>query len=458
MIDHRGRAPGRDTRATGERSGASAPDGRTQVQLGQTTALDRWVRCGAMALTGDPDGPPLALATGAATQVDAALEPFGLDAGVLAERAALLRLSRNGMRSCGGASRLLAAADGWVVITLARDEDTAALAAVFEVEPTRFASSSSPCAEATEASGGLAGATPEGRLDASGWAAVAELVAARPAAEVIERFRLLAVPAGIVGEPCRPPRSERSTARARTGAAPHPRVVDLSALWAGPLAASLLHRNGAEVIKVEDTRRPDGARRGNLDFYDVLNAGKRSVALDLSSPAGRAQLDALVLSADIVITSGRARAVPRLGLDPDRFLAAGTDRVWVAITAHGWDDDRVGFGDDVAATAGLVAWHPDGRPRFAADAIADPLGGAWAAAAARDAWAAGGRWFLDASLAGIAAAAVTAATTEAARPAQPAGGGWRIGGTRVGQPRPRRADATARPLGADTAAVLAALP
>ena len=140
------------------------------------------------------------------------------------------------------------------------------------------------------------------------------------------------------------------------------------------------------------------------------------------------------LSADIVITSGRARAVQRLGLDPDRFLAAGTDRVWVAITAHGWDDDRVGFGDDVAATAGLVAWHPDGRPRFAADAIADPLGGAWAAAAARDAWAAGGRWFLDASLAGIAAAAVTAATTEPAQPAQPAGAGWRVGGTQVGSP------------------------
>ena len=81
-----------------------------------------------------------------------------------------------------------------------------------------------------------------------------------------------------------PAAAERTTARARTGAAPHPRVVDLSALWAGPLAASLLQRNGAEVIKVEDTRRPDGARRGDAAFYDLLNAGKRSVALDLSSP------------------------------------------------------------------------------------------------------------------------------------------------------------------------------
>ena len=130
----------------------------------------------------------------------------------------------------------------------------------------------------------------------------------------------------------------------------------------------------------------------------------------------------------------------RLGLDPDRFLAAGTDRVWVAITAHGWDDDRVGFGDDVAATAGLVAWHPDGRPRFAADAIADPLGGAWAAAAARDAWTAGGRWFLDASLAGIAAAAVTAATTEAA-PTRSAG--RRAAGGSVG-PRSARPDPAGR--------------
>jgi hypothetical protein len=121
----------------------------------------------------------------------------------------------------------------------------------------------------------------------------------------------------------------------------------------------------------------------------------------------------------------------------------------VAITAHGWGSGRVGFGDDVAAAAGLVAWHPgDGEPRFAADAIADPVCGALAAHAALAAWRRGGRPFLDASLVGAARAV--------APPAGPATAGWSIDGEPVAPPRPRAADRPAAALGADTAAVLAA--
>ncbi len=181
-----------------------------------------------------------------------------------------------------------------------------------------------------------------------------------------------------------------------------PLVVDLTALWAGPLCTDVLRRLGAEVVKVESTRRPDGARTGSPAFHDLLNHGKRSVALDLASPEGRRVLRGLVEAADVVVTSSRARAVEQIGLDPDAFLAGGDDRVWVAITAHGWDVDRVGFGDDAAAAAGLVAWGADGRPRFAGDALADPLTGSLAARLAHRAWEAGGRWFLDVPLAGVA--------------------------------------------------------
>ena len=246
------------------------------------------------------------------------------------------------------------------------------------------------------------------------------------------------------------------TARVAEGrAGTPPLVVDLAALWAGPLAAACLADLGADVVKVEDVRRPDGARRGDPAFFDLLNATKRSVALDFGSATDRRRLRDLVMQADVVITSARARAIAALDLDPGDHLAAGSDRVWVAVTGHGWDTDRVGFGDDAAAAGGLVAWHPaDGRPRFAADAVADPLCGALAARAVLDAWRTGGRWFVDASLAGAAA---TVAARGPAVAAEWWRGAWVLDGIEIGRPRPRHATRSAPLLGADTASVLVEL-
>mgnify|MGYP000350017947 CR=1 FL=1 len=148
-------------------------------------------------------------------------------------------------------------------------------------------------------------------------------------------------------------------------------VVDFSALWAGPLCAQLLGLAGARVVKVETPTRPDGARRGHPGFYDLLHAGHRSVALDPDEPSGRRALRALVERAGIVIEASRPRALARFGLDADAAVAAGT--TWISITAAGRASERVGFGDDVAAGAGLVAREPGGVPLFAGDAIADPL-------------------------------------------------------------------------------------
>ena len=381
-----------------------------------------------MALTGDPDGPPLFPASEVASVVDDALAPFGLDAAVLAERAASGGLVRRGRTSCGGASRLLPSSDGWVALTLSRPEDVDALPAVFEAD------------------------VPVSTSDGPPWASVATLVAARPAAEVVERAVLLGLPVAAVGEDVAPFAAD-GTARIPGGREePRPFVVDLSALWAGPLAAACLAATGADVVKVEDVHRPDGARRGDPDFFDLLNGAKRSVALDLRDAAGRRQLGDLVARADVVVTSGRARAIAGLGLDPDAFLAGASDRVWVAITGHGWSSDRVGFGDDAAVAGGLVAWHPeDGEPRFAADAVADPLCGALAARAALDAWSVGGRWFVDASLAGAAASVAASGPAEAARGGER---GWTFDGAEVRTPVARRATGPGPALGAHTEAVL----
>lgn len=385
-----------------------------------------------MALTGDPDGPPLAPPTAPAQVVDDALRPFGLDASVLAERAALLELERAGTRSCGGSSRLLQAADGWVAMTLAREDDVISLPAVFEVEPDRLG--------------------PHGVGANAPWDAVARMVSNRPAAEVVGRAILLGLPAGVVGEGAAPFRSSPRLPSTRSGPVPSPLVLDLTALWAGPLATSCLLRAGAEVVKVEDRNRPDGSRRGDPRFFELMNAGKRSVVLDLRTPTDRSRLHGLVSAANIVVTSARPRALEQMGLEPNEFLAGATDRVWVAITAHGWGQDRVGFGDDIAASAGLVAWLPDGSPRFVSDAIADPLGGARTAAATWEAWTTGGRQFIDASLAGAAATVVDCGK---ARAASWNGRSWSIDGEPVAMPQARTPETAAATFGADTAAILA---
>ena len=88
-----------------------------------------------------------------------------------------------------------------------------------------------------------------------------------------------------------------------------PLVVDLSSLWAGPLCAHLLGLAGARVVKLESTRRPDGARSGPPDFFSLLNAGKASVALDFGTRCGRGKLRRLLERADIVVESARPRAL-----------------------------------------------------------------------------------------------------------------------------------------------------
>jgi hypothetical protein len=333
----------------GERAAARAGDG----------AAD-WIDSGVAALTGRAGGPAL-VPPGRAASIARALAaelapvlPDGVDGpALLGERAAFTGGTRRGAVSVGGACRLLPTADGWAAVSCARPDDPALL-------------------------GALIGA----RVDGDPWTAVSGWLRDHRGAELAERAALLGLAAGPV--PARPDvRSVDSGGAAdvrpacvRAGpvrSAAGLRVVDFSALWAGPLCAHLLGLAGADVIKVETPDRPDGARRGHPGFYRLLHGGHRSVVLDPATPRGRDALAALVASAGIVIEASRPRALARWGLDPARAPAT-----WVSITAAGRAADRVGFGDDVAASAGLVARDGDG-PVFAGDAIADPLSGLTAA-------------------------------------------------------------------------------
>jgi hypothetical protein len=426
----------------------SGPDPRAQA----------WVAAGAASLTGTADGPGLVppaplLARVAQLGGAAGVDPFA----TLIERAAIAGLRRNGPVSCGSGARLLPALDGWLAVSLVRPDDVAAVAAWLELDRDP-------------------GADP--------WPVVAATVADRPVDEVVARAVLLGLPAAAVGEAGRPtaptapageeraavpggpagsetvppvrwtalgtPERDAGVAPAAGAATQPPLVVDLSSLWAGPVCARALGAGGAVVVKVESTSRPDGARRGPAAFYDRLHGGHLSVALDLTTAAGRADLRLLVGAADVVIEASRPRALAQLGIAPDD-LDAGGPRAWVSITAHGRTGagaHRVGFGDDAAAAGGLVAPTTRG-PVFVADAVADPLTGMAAAAAARLALRDGGRWLLDVPLSRVAA--WVAGDDEPDDPA------WREIADPPPPPPPPGPRRPAPALGADTATVVAAL-
>jgi len=330
---------------------------------------------------------------------------------ILAERAAYTGHRRRGAISAGGACRLLPTADGWAAVSCARPDDPALL-------------------------GALAGE----EVGDDPWPAVTRWLREHTGAELAERAALLSIAAAPVA-PVSPVTSPvpivyRITSVVSGSSAPMTPVVrlagparplagllvaDFSALWAGPLCAHLLGLAGARVVKIETPDRPDGARAGNAAFYRLLHAGHRCVTLDPRTSSGRAQMAALVRAADIVIESSRPRALARFGLDAEGAAAAGT--VWVSITAYGRASDRVGFGDDVAAGAGLVARDADGLPLFAGDAIADPLAGLTAAAAAACAPAAGA--VLDIAMSGVVAATLDPADAlEPSLAARRDGDGW----------------------------------
>lgn len=321
-------------------------------------------------------------------------------AGVLTQRRRLLGLPTPGRVSSGGACQLVRAADGWIAVSLARPDDVSSV-------PAWLGESAMP-----------AGDDP--------WAAVAAAVRERSAVDVVERAIVLGLPCAVVGEQ---DDRRRTVVETLGDAAPRPlagaRVVDLASLWAGPLAAFVLGRLGAEVIKMESTTRPDGGRH-HPTFFDALHGGNEFVQLDLSNARGREQLRQLLTSADVVIEGSRPRALEQLGVDTRSIVRQGP-QVWLSITGHGRSGDaahRVGFGDDAAAAGGLVEWVGD-EPRFAGDALADPLAGLTAAVAIVSALERGGRHLVDVALSRVAAAAGTDLHPDAGEePPDPPGDDW----------------------------------
>jgi crotonobetainyl-CoA:carnitine CoA-transferase CaiB-like acyl-CoA transferase len=221
-------------------------------------------------------------------------------------------------------------------------------------------------------------------------------VAARTSAELVAGAELLGLAVAALGEYTGPTISEVVMSRTKDPSeTSQVRVLDLSSLWAGPLAASLLARDGARVTKAESIQRPDNLKQGRPDLYDELNSNKTIITFDWNDPDA---LPSLIAQADVVVESARPRALEQRGI-----FAADTDvHVWASITGYGRASNRVAFGDDAAVAGGLVAYAPDGTPRFKGDAIADPLTGQAAYEAITAALGRDEALMLDIAMAGVA--------------------------------------------------------
>lgn len=164
------------------------------------------------------------------------------------------------------------------------------------------------------------------------------------------------------------------------------RVLDLTSVVLGPLATQSLADLGADVIKIEgpegDLMRANGVSRnaGMSSIYLALNRNKRSVVLDLKTPAGTAALRRLIAGADVLIHNMRVAAIERLGFGYAAVAALNPRIVYCVATGFGQDGphrDKPAFDDIIQAACGLVALGSvaGSRPEYVPSLIADKTTG-----------------------------------------------------------------------------------
>lgn len=264
---------------------------------------------------------------------------------LLGERARLRKTIRQGRLCAGGYGRLMETSDGRIALNLVREDDWGLIPAWLEDY-------------------------------AQDWGEIESLVSHKECDYLIERAAEIGL---AVAKDELPPKPKTwfSIQHFEKASCKAPLIIDLSGLWAGPLATSLLSLTGAQVIKVESPMRPDGMREGHKGFYDVLNAGKDCVALNFREAEDLEKLKALLHKADVVIEASRPRALRQVGISAEDFVAKKPGKIWARLTAYGQSENRIGFGDDIGISAGLasVMDKAHAEPCFVGDAIADPVNG-----------------------------------------------------------------------------------
>jgi len=172
------------------------------------------------------------------------------------------------------------------------------------------------------------------------------------------------------------------------------RVLDLTNVLAGPFACHQLVHLGAEVIKVEAVGRGDLARNLGADAdlsaqgmgisFLAQNAGKKSIALNLKDPRGKAAFLRLVRTADVLVENFRPGVMDQLGLCHTSLKAEKPGLIYCAISGFGQDGpwaDRPAYDQIIQGVSGMMSLTGDteSAPLRAGYPIADTIGGLTAA-------------------------------------------------------------------------------
>lgn len=170
------------------------------------------------------------------------------------------------------------------------------------------------------------------------------------------------------------------------------RVVEVAQNLAGPYCTRVLAGLGADVVKVEpptgDAARAWGPPfvEGQGTIYAFANAGKRSVALDLSRPEGMEVLRRLTARADVLVESLRPGALAEMGLAPEAARAENPGLIWTSVLAYGETGPLAhlpGYEPLMQAHGGIMSYTgtPDGPPVRVGTSVVDMGTGMWAATA-----------------------------------------------------------------------------
>jgi len=167
-------------------------------------------------------------------------------------------------------------------------------------------------------------------------------------------------------------------------------VADLTQNVAGPTCTQILGDMGAEVVKVERPGRGDDARAWAPPYWGdesatfmSVNRNKRSLAVDMKQPDGRAVVERLIGRADVLVQSLRAGAVEELGLGWERAKQINPRLVYCSVTAFGTEGplaDRPGYDPLMQALGGIMSvnGHPGQPPARVPVSIVDMGTGMWA--------------------------------------------------------------------------------
>ncbi len=119
------------------------------------------------------------------------------------------------------------------------------------------------------------------------------------------------------------------------------RILDLSRALAGPYATALLSDLGAQIIKVESIKGGDSSRawppfeNEHSLYFDSVNRGKHSIAVDYYTDAGKELLWDLALSSDVVVENFRPGVLAAMGLAPEKLRAAKPELVVATVSGFG---------------------------------------------------------------------------------------------------------------------------